>query len=374
MNEFFKFLKDKSFLSALFFILLTESFLQLGCYKVFLKKSSYAKTVNRVTDTAVKSLEVLKVNTIIMGTSIAYEGISPRILNEKLNPYSVSIQSIAIPGSEFIVQELALRKVLENSNDIKYVIHVNELQLPWVDRKELLTATLSMVSEFNRMEAVRKLKEDDYKTDYTDYGYLFLRYVAYRRDMADFILSPEKRLKDIGREIRGEFSLYAYSNEYRESMGLYKFNTIEDCIKATMPGIVIPSGSNEFHRDSINKTCRLAGESKFSLSKNESTDLYKKRLSNLYKYIKSKNIQIINVYPPVPMILDYDDYKKRMEFWESEYRDILSDIRFDLSGSVEKENNSDYYFDMIHLNQRGMFLFSNALSETLIQYFKEKKL
>lgn len=206
MDAFKDFLKDKSFLFAFALILLTEMFMQLGCYKPFQKKTSYAQTVNRITDSAVKSIPLLKPNLLIIGTSIAHEGISTKRLNEKIKSKGLIAQSIAIPGSELIVQELALRKFLKANPDLKYIIHVNEMHLPWVDRRTLIDSSLAMVTEFNRREVLLKLKEDRYEVTWKDYIYLFVRWVAYRHDIADLILKPEKRWKEFGREFKKDKS------------------------------------------------------------------------------------------------------------------------------------------------------------------------
>ena len=84
MKEYLKFFLDKSFLSALIIIFLIEGSFQLGCYKNFLKKNSYASNVTRITDHALSKKNELDPDILILGTSLAYEGISMRLLNEKL--------------------------------------------------------------------------------------------------------------------------------------------------------------------------------------------------------------------------------------------------------------------------------------------------
>ncbi len=368
MKEFGRFLKDKSILSALLIICILEICMQFGCYKVFQKKSSYAWSVNHITDNAINSLPKLRPNTLLLGTSIAYEGLSSEILNEKLAKYGYVIQSIAIPGAELIVQELALRKILEEPNEIKYIIHVNELPLPWVDRMELLDATLSMISEFNRFDSIRKLHEDRYEVRVADYLYMLFKWVSYRRDIADFILSPDKRIKDIGKELnKNKESFYSYRNEYLPSMTLYNFKTLEECIKKSSPASIIPIHSDKYHKDALFRTCNLVKDTKLPIEKNNLTYIYKIRLKNLYDFIRSKNIKIINIYPPVPEYLEIEDYKKRIYFWNTEYSDTLSENIYDLSDAIPHENNSDYYYDMIHLNKKGMEIFTEKLINTLLQ-------
>jgi hypothetical protein len=363
------FLKDKSLLSAVSIILFLEIIMQMGCYKPFQKKSSYAQSVNRITDTAVSTLPTLKPNLLIIGTSIAYEGISIERLNEKIKDRGFVAQSIAIPGSELIVQELALRKILKENSDIKYIVHVNELQFPWIDRRALIEASLSMITELNRWEAIQKLEEDRYLVEWADYAYLFVRWVSYKKDIADMLLRPDKRWKEFARGLkRDSENPYAYANEYTPSLSHFQFDTIGDCMFKTSPGSLIPEGSNKHHIDAVHKTCKLVHETKLPLDSNELTELFKLRLSNFYKYINSKNIKIINVYPPVNTHLNPEDNELRREFWEKEFSDSLQNQKFNLSDVIPRENNSDYYYDVIHLNKRGMEMFTDSLAESILKH------
>ncbi|MCB1144723.1 MAG: SGNH/GDSL hydrolase family protein [Leptospiraceae bacterium] len=372
MKELILFLKDKSILSAILFIAVTEVFMQLGCYKPFLKKNSYAYSANKITDTAIQSLPTLNPDTIILGTSLAYEGISPEILNQKLSNSGIVSQSLAIPGSELITQELSIRKILNHTNEIKYIIHVNDIQMPWIDRKALIDSTLSMIAEFDTFTVLKKINDDKYSTRWEDYSFVLLKYVAYKRDIGDFFLAPDKRIKDFGKELKNK-SIYAYQNEYLPSIALYHFDTLDTCIEKSSPSAILPEGSDKYHRDAVFKTCHLVKNTKLDTIKNEFTDLYKIRLSNIYSFLKSKNIKIINVYPPVPNLLDDQDYQKRIHFWKTEYSDLAGDYQIDFTYLIPGDRNEEYYYDLIHLNKRGMHVFTEALAEQLLEIRKSEK-
>lgn len=370
MKEFFLFLRDKSIISAIGIILLMELSLQMGCYRSFLKKNSYAMNVNRITDTAIRSLPVLHPNVMILGTSIAYEGLSPKQLNEKLSDTKIRFQSIAIPGSELIVQELALRKVLNEPNSIKYVVHVNELHLPWIDRRELIDATLSMIGEFDRWGTIQKIHLDAYEVKTIDYIFLMSKLFAYRRDIGDFLLAPDRRIKDFTRSMKNsDSSEFSYENSYTPSIALYGFNNLDECLEFTSFNARVVEGSDVYHRDAIFKTCKLARDTKINLERNRLTELYKIRLKNLYDFIKSKNVKIINIVPPVSNYLDREEYEKLKIFWNDEYGEILNKERWDLSESIPREENSEYYYDLIHFNKKGMEMFTGHV----VRKFLERK-
>jgi hypothetical protein len=364
---FLEFFKDKSLLWAFSFLLLFEVCLQVGVYKPFLKKNSYASNVNRITDHILEVKERVNPNILIVGTSLAYEGISLQKLNEILEPFDHHAQSVAIPGADLMVQDMAVQKVKNSLPNLKYVIHLNEIQMPWVEQSKPSDFALSMISEFPRLSAIQKLKEDQYELTWEDYGFVAFRLVAYRRDMGELFLAPDKRWKDFirARREKGK-NLYSYENSYLPSLSLYPFQSIGECIELTKFGTSIPKGSDIYHKEAVWKTCNLVNQTRLPLGKNEITQKYRLRLENMYKKLKNENIVLINVFPPLPTYLDPEDSQKRIEFWKTEYREILSDPYLDLFHSIPIENNADYYYDMIHLNQKGMQLFTQILGEALI--------
>jgi hypothetical protein len=374
MKEYFLFLKDKSVISALVILLLFEIFLQAGFYKNFLKKNSYASNVNRITDHALDKQSEIDPDILIVGTSLAYEGLSIKALNETLKPLNLKAQTIAIPGAELIVQGLALEKVLSKFKRVKYIIHVNEIEMPWTLGIVFSQATLSMASELDRKRAIERLYEDEYKIGVEELTYIILRFWAYRKDIGEFILNPEKRIKDIGKSKKSlKENLYTYENNYIESLNLYKFQDLKECLKITKNNVNIPLGSNPFHREAIFKTCKLAEESVLSLEENESTKLYHRRLDNFYKILKERNIEVINVFPPISEYLGNFQYGARVLFWKEKYKDVLGEKIIDLTQAIPKENNESYFYDIVHVNKTGMTVFTEKLSESLILYFKERQ-
>ena len=368
MTVFFKFLKDKSLLTALYIIITCELLMQFGCYKSFLRKHSYAQNVNHITETAITSLNSLNPNVLIVGTSIAYEGISVERLNRALDKKGFIVQNIGIPGSELIIQDLAFRKILSNKNQINYIIHVNELHLPWVNRKKIIDSSLSMLGEFDRNVSVKRLREDEYDVSWKDYSSIFIKWISYRKDIGDLILKPDKRWKESRRFKKNNTeSPFAYTNIYTQSLSHFQFNDLSDCKVKTSPGSLIPEGSDRHHLDAVHKTCSLVSDTKLSLDRNEDTELFKIRLKNFYSFIKGQNIKIINVYPPVSSYLDHKDHQTRKEFWDKEFADILSNMKLDLTDVIPEKNNSDYYYDVIHLNQKGMQIFTDSLAKSILE-------
>jgi len=371
MKEYLKFFQDKSLLSALLILLLIEGSFQLGCYKKFLKKNSYASNVTRITEHALSKKNLLDPDILIVGTSLAYEGISLRLLNEHLAPLNLKAQTIAIPGSELIVQQLALEKALNEFKNVKYIVHVNEPAMPWTVAYEVSLPTLAMVNSLNRIRAITKFQEHEYKLSPGEISYILFRLWAYRHDLADFILSPYKRLRDIKKVASSNENLYVYENTNQESLELYSFQNLEEALAVTQNNSPIPAGSNEHHREAIYKTCLIAKDTDITLEETLPTRIFKNRISNFYSEIKTKNIKIINVFPPISNYVTHFKHNERIEFWKKNFEVMAGNKIINLTSSLPQENNASYFYDAVHPNQKGMYIFTEKLADALVRYLGE---
>jgi hypothetical protein len=374
MSEYIKFFKDSSIYIFFLIIVLIEIAMQFGCYKPFIKRNSYAANVNRITEHILDHQSELDPDILIVGTSLAYEGISVDILNARFSELGMSVQSVAIPGAELIVQSLAVDKVLKKFKNVKYIIHVNEAEMPWVDFSSLSDGTLAMISEFDRSIVYKEIYEHGYNVKYSDLAYIGVKLISYRKDIGDFILYPDKRIKGIGRIRREKLSSgkFPYLNEYKRSLAMYSFTNLEECIKDTGQFSSIPNNSDEIHRDAIHRTCLLAKNQNLTTEKSVLTDLYKIRLQHLYKKFNDRNLKIINVFPPLPRFLDHVDYPAKIQFWKTEYSDILSGRTINLYDSIPKEESPKYFYDLVHMNQEGNKYFSEKLASEVLNILRSE--
>lgn len=374
LKEYFKFLKDKPILISILVFFGFEIFLQLGYYQNVQKRNSYSGKIHYLFQHIIKAKLNFEPNILLVGTSLAYEGIDLEELNEKLKPFGFRIQSIAIPGAEMVVQELILKKALENFPNIKYIIHINDVQIPWVEYINPNDAILSMLSIFSAFDSTSNLRKYKFDLGISDYGYLFFKSISLRKDISEFILNPQKRLKEISRAKKNKSnSPFFYKNTYTESLDLYEFNSLEECKKISEFQKPFAKNSNEFHKIAIHKTCSLSLDYQLSFGKTKFTEIFHARLEDFYKIPKSKNIQIINVFAPIPILLSEKiNYHKRIHFWVENYSDIALEKIFDLTDSIPVQDNKKYYFDMIHLNKIGMNVFTEKLFQKLISEIGEK--
>jgi hypothetical protein len=402
-TEFKKFFIDRRFLVPLAVLFFIELILQTGIYKPFLKKNSYASNINRIIGHIVKNKQNHDPDILIVGTSVAYQGLDLKSLQEKISPTGLKIQSVAIPGSELIIQDLAVEKVLEEFKNIKLVIYVGEITMPWVSQTVLTLPTLAMLGEFDRIKSIENIIEFEYNAEsdynpnfkfliskekydtiknhflihgvsYADWSYILFKSIAYRRDIGDFFTGPSKRIRDYKKSILDpNQNFYDYENKYKQKMSLYPISNLESCVKLTHPAEntdLIPLGSDFDHKKAIYDTCALSLYTTKSQVRSIETNLYFKRLTSIYKKIQNKNIKIINIFAPYSHVIDEKlGGEGRLQVWKEELKKINGENAevVDFRNIFTKENSNDYCYDVIHLNREGALVFSNALGEYILK-------
>lgn len=391
MIEFNKFYKDERFYIPILLLIVFELMFQIliDFYKPYLKKKSYAANINQITDHIIEKKVEHDPDILLIGTSVAYQGLSLPVLQEKIKDTGYKIQSVAIPGSELIVQSLAVEKVLKEFKNVKLIIYVGEITMPWVSKTDLSPPTLAMINEFDKKSVIKKIIDFEYDAskiefdwkskklyfgylyNFDEWAYLFLKSIAYRRDLNDFITDPGKRLKYISRKnAHPNLNFYEYENEKTEKMSDYPMSNIEECMTKTSPDNQeqIPNTSNFDHKKAIFDTCWVAKISTNIQTRTPETELYFRRLSHIYSHIQENNIKIINIFAPYSNIIDKQlGGDGRVKVWKEELEKInppnavLEDFRYIFDG----KNSDDYCYDVIHLNHAGAVLFSEALGDYL---------
>ncbi|EMG11909.1 hypothetical protein LEP1GSC151_5780 [Leptospira interrogans serovar Grippotyphosa str. LT2186] len=265
-----------------------------------------------------------------------------------------------------IVQDLAILKTLPHFKNVKTVIHVFEITTPWVGQKILNLPTLAMISEFNRLEVYPRIYDFGYQVNVNDLIYITLKSIAYRRDVQDLILSPSKRIKDIGKRFKIENpNPWDYENSYLERISMYPIQDISDCIEKTNPanGQPIPKGSDRFHKKAIFDTCIIANHIVTHAEEDKVTKQYFDRLKILHDEIRrigkenGQDIQIIGVVAPYSQLIQKWRLTERNEVWKRELRRIHPSNPvplLDYQDMLDGPDNGNYYYDLIHLNSIGM--------------------
>ncbi|TGK41312.1 SGNH/GDSL hydrolase family protein [Leptospira andrefontaineae] len=376
MNPYISLIRQRSFWIPILVLALFDLCLQTGVYRPYLKKGSFAANVIRNTDYVLEKKAEFEPTILLLGTSVAHQGLSLKTLNETLEPYGEKIQSIAMEGTELVVQDSLVRNLLPKFPKVHTVLHILEISTPWVDQEDLQIHTLAMLGELDRRVAFPLIYEFNYNVRYDDLGFLAFKSIAYRRDIRDFILDPSKRLKDISRRKKeAKLTPWPHENTNLPSISMFpEVKDIKSCLKITNPGngIAAPEGSDQFHKKAIWDTCGLGERTPVKVERTKQVNNYFHRLKILHNDIRQvgskngQNIKIIGVIAPYSEIIRNWRSPDRNRIWVEEIQKIdPTTVLLDYQASLDGENNGDYYYDLIHLNKAGMEKFSAIFTADL---------
>ncbi|TGK01868.1 SGNH/GDSL hydrolase family protein [Leptospira langatensis] len=376
MSPYLQLIRQKKFWVPVLIFLCFDLCLQTGIYRPYLKKGSFAANVVRNTEYILEKKPVFEPTILVLGTSVAYQGLSLETLNKALEPYGEKVQSLAMEGTELVVQDSLIRNLLPKFPKVHTVLHILEISTPWVDQELLQIHTLAMLGELDRRIAFPIIFDFNYKVKYDDIGFLTFKSIAYRRDIRDFLLDPSKRLKDIGRRRKEpRLTPWPHENTNLPSISMYpEVKDIASCIKITNPnnGRPAPEGSDQFHKKAIWDTCDLARTNSKDITRTKRALNYFHRLEILHGDIRrigkenGHEIKIIGVIAPYSELIKDWRNPERNRIWQEEIQKIHPDtVLLDYQDSLDGANNGDYYYDLIHLNKAGMHKFSDIFAADL---------
>lgn len=354
-----------------------ELIMQTGVYRHMLRPDTFAYNVNRVRR-IIKSSPI-QANTLVLGTSVPYQGILLPQLNASLADTGMVVQSAATEGAKIETQYLIYRDLAATNKQIKTIIFVADMSLAWKHRFGLDTSNRDMVAQFSRLEIFNTLDILQYRLRPQDYTYFLFRSLTYKKDLRDFVLDPPYRFKKINRELREQSPLYPHTNTNIYSMGGLGVVDLPTCIvRASRKELHMDAKekvhdetgkevSNLHHQRGVVRTCQQAGFEIYlkSLGITEWRDLYFERLRTVFAQIQKDGKKIIVVYPPYSNLVDPVNADPRAAIWQKHIHSICKpglckqiDTRHDLDGP----RNLFYYYDILHLNQTGAEFWTGKLS------------
>ena len=372
MKELTTLLKDSRFYIPAGFILCLEIFLQSGLYKYLLKPDSYAANIINIEHTTKDS--PVHANYLILGTSVAYQGINLPLLNEKMKSRDAVFQSGASQGAKLITQHAIFRNIIPDLPRTKYIIHISEITFPWTARRTLDVANRSMLAQFPRFDTLKLLEKQGYILTADDYSNFLVRSVTYKSDLRDFFLGPLNRIKHLAREAKKEKSLYPYENWNEYGMDVLGSMTTRECADLVPENIKEFDTSNrritdETHITAMKQTCQLAMYDPMSDPGSEQwADLYFERFAMLVKDADERGIQIITVFPPYSEFIQDPKAELKMKIWNEHLKKIYGSRPYtviNLWHSLDGPENRSLFYDTIHLNRKGSLRFTEKLAEQL---------
>ena len=365
--------KDPRFYVPVAVLIAVELFMQFG-YRDYLDPQSYADNINRITAT-VKSSQI-KPDLLVLGTSVAYQGIQVRALNERLGPLGITAQSGACQGAKLMTQHAIYRSLRSDLPKLKYVVLVSEVSFPWTARRHIDEPNLSMISQLPRRVAYGITADYGMKLAFPEHLYLNVRSITYRRDLRAFALSPLKRLKRLHRRNLEPPSPYVYENREIFRMSAYKAQSLDECMENARRGIPPrgPDGqmiTDRHHRNAVLQTCAVGRDDPMSHPGGPQwTRLFFNRLALMHAEIRRDGSIPIVVFMPYSDLIRDLNADHRLTVWKNYLGRMYGKDEFhllDLRRSLDGPRNGDYYYDTIHLNSYGAARFTEILSRHLIE-------
>lgn len=374
------FLKDPRFWAPLLVLACFEGFLQTPVYKKLLDPQSYADNINRIVETVQRSK--LRPDVFILGTSVAYQGISVRQLNQDLGHLNVTAQSGACQGAKLMTQHAIYRAVKPNLPKLKYVILVSEVSFPWTARRDIDEPNLSMIAQLDRPIAYGIAHDYGMRLSFQDRLYLTARSVTYQRDLRSFVLRPGKRLKRLSRKFREPPSDYVYENKEHFRISAYSTTNLDECIASATRGIPTRNAKGELvtdrhHRNAVKQTCFVGRDDPMLHPGGPQwTQLFFNRLALLHHEIRQDGRVPITVFMPYSTLISDLNADKRLETWHENLKKMYRGEPYhllDLRGALDGPDNGDLFYDTIHLNADGAARFTKILAKRLEPLLTKRK-
>ncbi len=377
MGELIKYLKDPRFYVPVLFLVGFEAFMQTGIYRKILEPDSYAYNVNR----AVRIMRESKVrpDILILGTSVAYQGVQIKTLNEKwLSKAGLAAQNAASEGAKLGTQHLIYKAVKKDLPRAKVVLHVSEVTFPWTARRSMDQPNRSMAAQFPRGMVFDHLKAYDAELSPGDYSFFWVRSLTYQKDLRKFILDPPWRFKKIKRRERKFHPDYVHINSSLYGMDAYPAKDLRDCVEVARKAAGrIPRDKNgkrmsdEHHRNAVETTCRIGlSDPRDEPGSDQWVRLYFKRLKVFYDEIHRDGRRVIVLFPPYSDLVRDLNHDSRVAFWKKHLARICGPNRcpvMDMRRVLDGPENASYYYDTIHLNRKGAEKFTDILAPRLLR-------
>lgn len=370
-----RFLKSRVFLVPISVIVLLELFLRSGLYEPLLKPESFAYNATRIRRVVKNSS--LNPNVLILGTSVAYQGILTPELNRAAADAGLVFQNAATQGAMIETQHAVFRDVAPALKDLRWVVHVAEVNFPWQTRYELEPANRTMLAQFPVSDTLDLLHRDHVDLSSRDYAFFYLRTLTFQGDLRDFVLNPPRRLKAIARQAKVTLPDYVYLNRNRYAVSAYGHSP-DECVKNARDGIATTNEAGEQitdepHRTAVLDTCRMAGDD--HMKKPGGTawrSVFFHRLREMHRDARQQGLRVVTVFAPYSDLVPYTREEARLDIWKQElgsdgifFPDIL-----DLRHALDGPDNLDLFYDTIHLNHRGAERFTGEFQKVVTAYLK----
>jgi len=362
--------RDARLLVPLLFFLCWEGCLQLDLYSSFLRPRSYAGNVERILRTVKGSS--LQPDLLILGTSVAYQGVNVELLNQLLDKEGIVVQSAASEGAILVTQHSLYRELAPHLKNLRGIVHITELTFPWTARRLVDPANRSMVAQINRFRAFELFDRHEFRLSPQDRAFLLVRSIAYQQDIRELVSNPLRRLKELGKIREGAHPDYAYINREPFRLSAYPARDLKECMAVATKGVAEfdQEGrriTDNHHRQAVWRTCEVAVQDPLTQSGySQWNALFFRQLAQIHHDARDRNHKVFTVLPPYSDLIPGLNADWRLKHWEQGLQEAgASPVLIDLRHSLDGPRNRDYYYDTIHLNEEGSIRFTQLLADAI---------
>ena len=387
-----KYLTDVRFYVPALMLLLMELFLQTEIYgRYMLEKHSAADSIRR--NVRIVEHSPVQPNALILGTSVAYQGLNVAQLNAALIAQNSGIvtQSAACEGCMLQTQHLMYRLLKDQWPDRKTIIHVADTTLSSKARYQYDEANGTMMAQFARGEALELLRLHEFELDYRRYLQFYIRTLTYQQDLREFVLNPFNRIRMIGERLRTPLPPYTHVNDNIYSYGAFSATgDLAACADNSRKGVddagqPVPEKkdgedfnpaihkTDRHHRNAVQVTCSIALlEKNFEPpGEHQWRELYFRRLEKMYDEIYADGRRVITIIPPYSDLIQHANTDERIARWEKNIAKMNADRPYAFIDMRRSLNSFDspagrkYFYDVLHLNADGSTVWTQKLAERL---------
>ena len=376
------------------FLVLLEVFLETGIYGAFmLEKHSYASNIRK--NVSIIENSSVQANALILGTSVAYQGLNVGLLNAELERRQTGIvtQSAACEGCMLQTQHMLYLMLKDRWPDMNTVVHIADTTLSSKARYEYDVANGSMMAQFDRGTALELLELHEFKLGYREYLYFYLRLATYQQDLRAFVLDPFRRIRTIGERLREPHREYTHTNDNLYSYGAFSASgDLRACANNAAAGIddsgqPVPEKqdgedfnsqihrTDRHHRNAVRVTCHIADLEKNHVpaGENQWRDLYFRRLEKMYAEIYADGRRVVTIIPPYSDLILHANTDRRIARWRERIAGMAAehgreyafiDMRRSI-GSFDQPVGRKYFYDVLHLNTDGAKTWTRRVAEHL---------
>lgn len=394
-NAVKKYLTDLRFWLPALMLLGLELFLQTGIYDAYmLEKYSYADSIGR--NVRIIETSPVEPNALILGTSVAYQGLNVAELNTSLaaNKTGIVTQSAACEGCMLQTQHLLYRILKDKWPATNTIIHVADTTLSSKARYQYDVANGSMMAQLSRGEALELLRKHEFEVTYREYFYFYIRTIKNQRDLREFVLNPFRRIRTIGDRLKTPLPDYTHINDNLYSYAAFTARgDLAACATNAALGIddtkqPVPEKkdgedlnpavhkTDRHHRNAVHVTCHIANLEKNQEPAGEAQwrDLYFRRLKKMYDEIYADGRRVITIIPPYSDLIQHANTDERIARWKRNIETINAgrnyafiDMRRSLN-SFDSAEGRKYFYDVLHLNAEGSIAWTRKIAGRLAPY------